>query len=70
MWSGSIEEGFVKMRKRGALVSAVDPRELATATLCAVQGRLLLATRIRSGVPLKIAIDMAIDNIARRMRTG
>ncbi|WP_244613499.1 TetR/AcrR family transcriptional regulator [Methylosinus sp. Ce-a6] len=70
MWSGSIELGFAKMRERGELAAAADPHELATATLCAVQGGLLLAKTTRSSGPLKIAIDMAIDNIARHMRTG
>ncbi|WP_198290250.1 TetR/AcrR family transcriptional regulator [Methylosinus sp. LW4] len=70
LWSGSIEQGFAKMRERGELAAAADPHELATATLCAVQGGLLLAKTIRSSGPLKIAIDMAIDNVARHMTTG
>ena len=55
----------MKMQERGELAAAADPHELALALLSAVQGGLLLAKTTHSSRPLEIAIDMAIDHIAR-----
>lgn len=68
MWSDSIERGLVKMRERGVLLPSASPQELAMALLTAVQGGLLLSKTTQSSRPLVIAIDMAIDHIARHMR--
>lgn len=68
MWGASIECGLKKMRERGALSRSANPQELATALLTAVQGGLLLSKTTQSNRPLEIAIDMAIDHIARHMR--
>ena len=55
------------MRERGELAKSADPRELAMALLSAVQGGLLLAKTTRTSRPLEIAMDMAIDHVAKHM---
>lgn len=70
MWGDSIELGLVKMRERGALARSANPHELAVALLSAVQGGLLLSKITQTSRPLEIAIDMAIDNIARHMNSA
>ncbi len=67
IWRDSIELGLVKMRERGALARSANPHELAVALLSAVQGGLLLSKTTQTSRPLEIAIDMAIDHIARHM---
>src|SRR5207302_10903043 len=67
VWCDRIELGLVKMQERGELSDAADPRELALALLSAVEGGLLLAKTTRSSRPLEIAIDMAIDHVARHV---
>ena len=69
-WRDHIGRGLTKMRERGELTKAADPQELALALLGAVQGGLLLAKTTHSSRPLEIAIDMAIDNVARHMTTS
>ncbi len=66
VWSDSIEQGLAKMRERGALSPSANPHELAVALLSAVQGGLLLSKTMQTSRPLEIAIDMAIDHIARQ----
>ena len=66
-WIDRIEHGLAKMRERGALAKSADPRELAIALLIAVQGGLLLAKTTRTSRPLEIAMDMAIDRVAKHM---
>jgi AcrR family transcriptional regulator len=67
MWRDRIEQGLIKMRERGELAASANPRELALALLSAVEGGLLLAKTTRSSRPLEIALDMAIDHVARQM---
>ncbi|MFA5949256.1 MAG: TetR family transcriptional regulator [Hyphomicrobium sp.] len=67
MWSDCIEQGLTKMRERGELAASADPHELALAVLSAVQGGLLLAKTTQSSRPLTIAIDMAIEHVAKHM---
>jgi TetR/AcrR family transcriptional regulator, transcriptional repressor for nem operon len=69
MWRDGIEQGLAKMRERGGLAASADPHELALALLSAVQGGLLLAKTTHSSRPLEIALDMAIDHIAKHMTT-
>ena len=66
IWRDRIENGLDKMQQRGELSAAADPRELALALLSAVEGGLLLSKTTRSGRPLEIALDMAIDHVARQ----
>jgi TetR/AcrR family transcriptional regulator, transcriptional repressor for nem operon len=65
MWRDRIENGLARMQERGELGAAADPHDLALALLSAVEGGLLLAKTTHSGRPLEIAIDMAIDHVAR-----
>jgi TetR/AcrR family transcriptional regulator, transcriptional repressor for nem operon len=70
IWLGSLEHGLTKMRERGELAASADPRDLALALLTAAEGGLLLAKTTRSSRPLEIALDMAIDHVARQMTTS
>lgn len=66
-WIDCIEHGLAKMHERGELAKSANPRELAIALLCAVEGGLLLAKTTRTSRPLEIAMDMAIDRVAKHM---
>ena len=67
MWGYRIENGLARMQARGELGASADPHDLALALLGAVEGGLLLAKTTHSGRPLEIAIDMAIDHVARHV---
>jgi len=67
MWRERIEIGLAKMRERGELTASADPHDLALALLSAVEGGLLLAKTAQSIRPLEIALDMAIDHVARHV---
>lgn len=67
IWHERIEMGLAKMRERGDIAASADPRKLAFALLSAVQGGLLLAKTTHSSLPLEVALDMAIDHVARHM---
>jgi AcrR family transcriptional regulator len=67
IWRERIENGLAKMRERGELSASADPHDLALALLSAVEGGLLLAKATHSSRPLEIAIDMAIDHVARHV---
>src|SRR5690348_6994194 len=66
-WRDQIESGLAKMSDRGELAASADPHDLALALLSAVEGGLLLAKTTQSGRPLEIAIDMAIEHVARHV---
>jgi TetR/AcrR family transcriptional regulator, transcriptional repressor for nem operon len=68
-WRNRIENGLARMRERGELAASADPHDLALALLSAVEGGLLLAKTAHSSRPLEIAIDMAIDHVARHVNT-
>jgi len=67
IWHERIAMGLAKMRERGDLAASADPDKLAFALLSAVEGGLLLAKTTHSSPPLEIALDMAIDHVARHM---
>jgi TetR/AcrR family transcriptional regulator, transcriptional repressor for nem operon len=67
VWRNRIERGLAKMRERGELAASADPHDLALALLSAVEGGLLLAKTAQSSRPLEIALDMAIDHVARHV---
>ena len=67
MWRERIENGLAKMQERGELGASADPPDLALALLGAVEGGLLLSKTTHSSRPLEIAIDMAIDHVARHV---
>jgi TetR/AcrR family transcriptional regulator, transcriptional repressor for nem operon len=66
IWLGRLEQGLTKMRERGELAVSADPRALALALVTAAEGGLLLGKTTRSSRPLEIALDMAIDHVARQ----
>ncbi|BAV50916.1 Transcriptional regulator, TetR family [Mesorhizobium loti] len=68
-WRDRIENGLARMQERGKLSASADPHDLALALLSAVEGGLLLAKTTHSSRPLEIALDMAIDHVARHMPT-
>jgi AcrR family transcriptional regulator len=69
-WEAYLRRGFSTMRDDGKLAADTDPDELATAVMAALQGGLLLAQTGRTARPLELALDMALDHVARRRRGG
>src|ERR1700686_1537356 len=67
VWRDRIENGLARMQERGEFSASADPHELALALLSAVEGGLLLAKTAQSSRPLEIALDMAIDHVARHV---
>jgi len=67
-WRDRIAIGLAKMQERGELAASADPQDLALALLSAVEGGLLLAKTTRSSRPLEIALDVAIDHVARHLK--
>ena len=67
-WESAFVEGLTAMRDRGELTADAQPTELATALMAALQGGLLLAQTTRSTRPLELALDMAIDHVAAKVR--
>ncbi len=65
-WRDYFHAGFERMRANGQLAPSVEPEELATAVLAALQGGLLLAQTARSSMPLVHALDMAVAFVASK----
>ncbi len=63
-WEASIMAGFLRMQALGRLGPEDDPRQLALATLAALQGGLLLAQVQRDPEPLAAALDAMLTRIA------
>lgn len=62
-WAAGIHRGFRAMYERGDLVAHADPARLATATLAALQGGLLLTQLHRDTEPLESALDVMLDHV-------
>jgi TetR/AcrR family transcriptional regulator, transcriptional repressor for nem operon len=62
-WEAGIRGGFAAMSERGELMPGTDPGRLATATLAALQGALLLTQIQRSTEPLEVTLDTVIDHV-------
>ena len=58
-WEAPIREGLRQMQADGKLRRGVDPARLATATLAAIQGGLVLTQTRRDPQQLRIALDAA-----------
>jgi TetR/AcrR family transcriptional regulator, transcriptional repressor for nem operon len=58
-WEAPLRAGLERMRAAGKLRSAADPDRLATATLAAIQGGLVLTQTRRDPGQLRIALDAA-----------
>lgn len=64
-WENHRVACFKAMIQEGTLMADVDPYDLATATISALQGGLVLAQTTRSTRPLELALDMALEHVAR-----
>jgi TetR/AcrR family transcriptional repressor of nem operon len=62
-WQARLRDGLRAMQRSGKLDAGVDADELATATLAAIQGGLLLTQAGRDHAPLAIALDAAYANL-------
>jgi TetR/AcrR family transcriptional regulator, transcriptional repressor for nem operon len=58
-WEAPLRAGLEQMRAAGKLRSSADPDRLATATLAAIQGGLVLTQTRRDPGQLRIALDAA-----------
>jgi TetR/AcrR family transcriptional repressor of nem operon len=58
-WERPLRDGLEKMRSAGKLRRNADPARLATATLAAIQGGLVLTQTRRDSDQLRIALDAA-----------
>ena len=58
-WEAPLREGLREMRADGKLRRSADPARLATATLAAIQGGLVLTQTRRDPQQLRIALDAA-----------
>jgi TetR/AcrR family transcriptional regulator, transcriptional repressor for nem operon len=56
-WAAAIAEGLRSLRAEGKLRSDIDPDNLATTLLAALQGGLLLGQVRRSSRPIETAVD-------------
>lgn len=62
-WEEPLRKGLEKMRERGRLRRSADPARLATATLAAIQGGLVLTQTRRDPQQLRIALDAAYAHL-------
>ena len=58
-WEAPLRRGLEQMRAEGKLRRNADPARLATATLAAIQGGLVLAQTRRDPQQLRVALDAA-----------
>lgn len=66
-WESHLASGLRAMRERGELAPHADPTDLATAIMAALQGGLLLTQTTRTTRPLELALDMALEHVARQL---
>jgi AcrR family transcriptional regulator len=69
-WETYIADGLQAISDRGELVPDVDPHDLATAIMTALEGGLLLAQTTRSSRPLELALDMALQHVSNHYQHG
>jgi TetR/AcrR family transcriptional regulator, transcriptional repressor for nem operon len=62
-WEALLRDGLRSMQARGKLGRRADPGELATATMAAIQGGLLLTQTRRDPGQLAIALDAAYAHL-------
>jgi TetR/AcrR family transcriptional regulator, transcriptional repressor for nem operon len=67
-WQSYLTEGFQAMCDNGELAAQADPADLALTMLSALQGGLLMAQATRSARPLELALNMALQHMARYRR--
>jgi TetR/AcrR family transcriptional repressor of nem operon len=62
-WEAALRDGLRSMQLRGKLERGADPEELATATMAAIQGGLVLTQTRRDPGQLAIAVDAAYAHL-------
>jgi AcrR family transcriptional regulator len=69
-WEDPLRRGLETMQQRGKIVRSADPRRLATATLAAIQGGLVLTQSRRDPDQLAIAVDAAYAHLRSHAAAG
>ena len=69
-WEASLRRGLYSLQERGKLELNADPDRLATATLAAIQGGLVLTQTRRDPRQLAIAVDAAYDHLRSYATAG
>ena len=69
-WEALLADGLRSMQARGKLDPSADPDELATATMAAIQGGLLLTQTRRDPRQLAIALDAAYAHLRAHAARG
>jgi AcrR family transcriptional regulator len=67
-WRSQLRDGLRAMQGRGDLADGADPERLATATLAAVQGGLILTQATRDARHLAVAADAAYAQLRAHAR--
>jgi TetR/AcrR family transcriptional repressor of nem operon len=62
-----LSAGFVSLQHKNLLVDGADPAVLATAFMAALQGGYLLSVTARRIAPLEVAVEMALQQVARSL---
>lgn len=65
--SEDLSAGFVGLQHKNLLVDGADPAVLATEFMAALQGGYLLSVTARHIAPLEVAIEMALQQVARSL---
>ena len=66
-WEQPFADGLRKMQRRGELSRGEKPDRLAATIVAALQGGMLLARISEDITPLRDAVNLAVDNIRRRL---
>ena len=69
-WEEKLRDGLRSMQEQRELKRTADPDRLATATLAAIQGGLLLTQIRRDPDPLAVSVEAAYTNLRSYVRTA
>ena len=69
-WEVKLRDGLRSMQEQRKLKRTADPDRLATATLAAIQGGLLLTQIRRDPDPLAVSLEAAYTNLRSYVRTA
>jgi AcrR family transcriptional regulator len=69
-WEAPLRRGLYSLQERGKLDRNADPDRLATATLAAIQGGLVLTQTRRDPQQLAIAVDAAYEHLRSYAAAG
>jgi TetR/AcrR family transcriptional repressor of nem operon len=69
-WEDPVRRGLRSLQKQGKLARTADPERLATATLAAIQGGLVLAQSRRDPGQLALAVDAAYAHLRAHASRG